>query len=37
MINSVSSVSFKAATPQDALSRPGKYSLAPKETVVPEK
>ena len=36
MINSVSSVSFKAATPQDALSRPGKYTTIPKEAA-PEK
>lgn len=38
MIDSVSSVSFKAAAPTyDAISRPGKYTMAPKETVVPEK
>ena len=38
MINSVSSVSFKAATPaNDPISRPGKYSMVPKENLVSEK
>jgi len=38
MINSVSSVSFKAAAPQyDALSRPGAYTNIPKEPKAGEK
>ena len=37
MISSVNSVSFKAATPYDAISRPGKYTVMPKETTPGEK
>lgn len=37
MISSVNSVSFKAATPYDPISRPGKYTVMPKETTPDEK
>ena len=37
MISSVNSVSFKAATPYDPISRPGKYTVMPKETAPSEK